>query len=179
MRRRQGVAWLLLAQILVIILMPTCMEGAKRSRYLRVHSDLRAVTRALEGYATDNGSYPPWTLDPEEKVYPGDGADMPTFQKYIQNGPADLRRPVSYISSYPPDIYRVEEVYGTFAYWTPGKDGWILISPGPDGRFDLNCPTLQKAYDPTSPNPGTGLMPYTYDPTNGAESAGDIWRIKQ
>lgn len=179
MRRKKCVGWFLLAQMLTVIIMPNCMEGKRRSRYLRVHSDLRAVARALEAYAMDYNSYPPWTLDPEKKVYFSGGADMPTFQEYAQNRPATLRRPVTYITSYPLDAYHVENTYGTFAYWAPKEGGWILVSPGPDRRFDLDWPTLQKAYDPTSPNPAAGLIPYTYDPTNGTESRGDVWMIKR
>jgi hypothetical protein len=68
----------------------------------------------------------------------------------------------------------------TFAYWAPPEGGWILLSAGPDCVFDLDFETLKGVYVPTSYNPTLELIVgYTYDPTNGSESAGDIWRVKQ
>jgi hypothetical protein len=50
--------------------------------------------------------------------------------------------------------------------------GWILWSPGPDGRYDIDA---ARDYDPRVPI-SPSLLEKTYDPTNGAVSAGDVWR---
>ena len=106
-----------------------------------------------------------------------------------------LTTPTSYMSSYPVDSFSA--VPGaTFAYYTdPWNNGWVLYSPGPDddsaiaGGSDLNMAvetvyvpfitqpseTLIVWYDDT--NPGQGA--FTYDPTNGTTSDGDLWRVKQ
>jgi hypothetical protein len=66
-----------------------------------------------------------------------------------------------------------------------GGVGWITISPGPDGDYDLT--TSYTVYNPRwaqpSPQLLTGTTPkgaaFTYDPTNGLISGGDVWRVKQ
>jgi len=103
----------------------------------------------------------------------------------------------AYIKSYPVDPFCADRG-ATFVYWnvwpghlSPGGKpmpltlGWILISPGPDGDYDL--PGSYEVYDPsiTQPSPlllgganATGSA-FTYDPTNGLFSDGDIYRVKQ
>lgn len=55
-------------------------------------------------------------------------------------------------------------------------NSWIVYSCGRDGDYDINPP--EKYYDPNS-DKLLGLMSVTYDPTNGTDSSGDIWRVKQ
>jgi hypothetical protein len=67
------------------------------------------------------------------------------------------------------------ETRAHFAYDTDGQTWWILWSAGPDQQFGIIDPR-QLAH----PNEGQfrrNLSPYTYDPTNGTVSAGDVWRI--
>ena len=72
---------------------------------------------------------------------------------------------------------RKEEPH-TFAYWAPEEGGWILLSTGPDGRFDLDFDTLKEAYDPRFTTPTALLLHYTHDPTNGTRSSGDLWHMR-
>jgi len=68
-----------------------------------------------------------------------------------------------------------------FAYHSDGAGGWILQGVGPDGDIDLE--------NLAAVNFGNGgadgdqvwsqLLPYVYDPTNGAVSSGDIFRLNQ
>jgi len=135
----------------------------------------------------------------------GDPADLASF---AMNGPAPQQRfytlttPLGYITSYPNDPF--SNVRGsTFVYWSvfPGqpdlsgkivwKDsplggvGWILVSPGPDLKYDL--PGEWDVYNPAVSQPSYRLLSgtnkqgraLTYDPTNGIISDGDIWRVKQ
>jgi len=108
----------------------------------------------------------------------------------------------AYVDSYPTDPFCADHG-ATFVYWNvfPGARGpdrntagevsevrglgWICISPGPDGRYDL--PGSYSVYNPAVPLPSplllSGTNPkgaaFTYDPTNGLVSSGDIWRFKQ
>lgn len=69
--------------------------------------------------------------------------------------------------------------YAALPYrYFPKDDGWILISTGPDGDYDIDP---ESGYDPNIPQPSPHLMALagTYDPTNGTESDGDLWRVKQ
>lgn len=63
--------------------------------------------------------------------------------------------------------------------------GWILVSAGPDGDYDLAGDW--DVYNPAQSQPSPRLLAgtnrkgsaFTYDPTNGTRSNGDIWRVKQ
>lgn len=132
-------------------------------------------------------------------------AHLPTF---LLNGDAPSRRfwtlttPNPYIAVYIRDIFA--KVPGsTFVYWsvfpgdrhpsvvtgaaeTPvGGVGWILVSPGPDRDYDIAGD--YDVYDPSVAQPSLRLLTgtnsrgsaFTYDPTNGVLSSGDVWRVKQ
>ena len=62
-----------------------------------------------------------------------------------------------------------------FAYHAVGNEGWIVWSAGPDGRYEIDPAT---DYDPAERVPKASLTGKTYDPSNGSESRGDIWRTK-
>jgi len=113
-----------------------------------------------------------------------------------------LTTPVAYITAYSRDPFSPQSK-ATFVYWSvcPGQAdpsgkvlppdyratgiGWILVSPGPDGDYDLA--NEWDVYDPTVSQPSLRLLAgtnkkgsaFTYDPTNGTVSNGDIWRVKQ
>jgi hypothetical protein len=110
-----------------------------------------------------------------------------------------LTTPMAYITSYPVDPFTSLKGM-TFVYWSinPGENdpsgkitgtethfGWILVSPGPDGVYDI--PAECEVYDPSIPQPSARFLTgsnrfggaFTYDPTNGTISSGDIWRVKQ
>jgi len=113
-----------------------------------------------------------------------------------------LTTPIGYMKELPTDPF-AGEAKATFVYWNvfPGQpdpdgrpydrirffgtNGWILVSPGPDGHYDL--PGEWNVYDPGVRQPSLRLLAgtnkkgaaLTYDPTNGTISNGDIWRIKQ
>jgi type II secretory pathway pseudopilin PulG len=129
----------------------------------------------------------------------GRAAGLPGF---LMNGPdhtfATLTTPQAYITTYPSDPFASDKG-STFLCWpwdpiwvgdpnTPPNlrpHGWILISPGPDLDYDLADPG--EAYSASIPQPSPHLLAgtnrrgsaFTYDPTNGAVSNGDVWRVKQ
>lgn len=132
-------------------------------------------------------------------------ADLPCFAlrgKAPGQAFQTLTTPQSYITSYPADPF--SPIQGaTFVYWSVrpgaadpsgkivGKDsptsgvGWILVSPGPDRKYDI--PDDWDVYDPSVAQPSERLLTgtnrkgyaFTYDPTNGTFSHGDFWRVKQ
>ena len=109
-----------------------------------------------------------------------------------------LSTPVAYLTSYPRDAFSVFR-QATFVYWSvePGRpapsgmlnpttaSGWILVSLGPDR--DLDIADNWDVYDPGISQPSDRLLAgtnkkgfaFTYDPTNGTFSNGDIWRVKE
>jgi hypothetical protein len=58
------------------------------------------------------------------------------------------------------------------------KNGWIVISLGPDGDYDIDP---EKYYNSEVAQPSFELLCLagTYDPTNGTFSNGDVYRVKQ
>ncbi len=127
---------------------------------------------------------------------------FPTFSPMLQT----LTTPIAYITSYFPDAF-ADTKGATFPYWST-RSGWILGSWGPDtdqgtgGQLNWCTSTfvvirgsavnpvgtgVETVYDPVNESqpsqtliagsPTTGA--YTYDPTNGTVSAGDLWRVKQ
>jgi hypothetical protein len=175
----------------------------------RVRTDMRMMAVAIESYYVDNNVYPAFGMGPQSvNSILGKGtaaAQMPGFR--LPTGKLmTLTTPIAYITTYPPDPFTTSGK-ATYAYWsaTPGKPdpagavipaakvqpgasiafGWILVSPGPDGDYDLLGEW--SAYDPRVPQPSPRLLTgnnkkgsaFTYDPTNGLTSNGDIWRVKQ
>lgn len=111
---------------------------------------------------------------------------------------------VTHNTAYPIDHFGGKIIHGsTYVYWSiewgrfdpsgkivggnsaVGGAGWILVSPGPDQVYDL--PGDWEAYNPILRQPSERLLTgtnrhgyaFTYDPTNGLFSRGDIWRVKQ
>jgi hypothetical protein len=163
-------------------------EANIRRTFNRMENELRLIAPAIDAYYSDHKTYPAWAMGGSgyhAALTPGSPVHaIPTF-RMTQSGEAlaTLSTPVTYYSQYPRDefarkIARSRTV--TFAYWVPpAGNGWILWSPGPDGRYDLTLANIAQAYDPATSAPSTLLIGPTYDPTNGTSSAGDVYRIKQ
>lgn len=71
-----------------------------------------------------------------------------------------------------------------YQYYTDGKSFWALIARGPDGVLNITTTALHRVgnsklmvdggkHETWSP----ALVDGTYDPSNGASSSGDIWRV--
>ncbi len=84
-----------------------------QTKVSRVQEEHRAITRALQNYALDYSALP--------------GA---------KQGLASLSRPTAYLGSVPEDPF---QDHGTYLYLSPpsGELVSLVISPGPDGDFDL------------------------------------------
>lgn len=159
-------------------------EAAIMRKVKQVRADQRSLATAIETYFVDNNAYPAWTTDPAHLLRRPSLADalaahlqgpIPSFRApSVQPRIASLTTPIAYIVSLPADPF-VEQPNQTFGYYAP-PNGWIVWSAGPDGIFDLDW----TRYDPSKPQPQPEILArYTYDPTNGVVSPGDIWRVRQ
>lgn len=159
------------------IAIPNFLEASVRSKISRARSDMRSIATAIECYYVDNNTYPAWTLEPGLSVNPAvPGAPpVPSFRRFTSQGSAfTLTTPIAYMTSLPQDSFQETEgaTYGYYSIRGASGASWILFSPGPDGDFDLPWKQFQ-------PGGGALLAPFTYDPTNGTVSDGDIWRSNQ
>ena len=149
----------------------------------RVQSDLRTKATAIEAYHIDHGVFPAYTFDRSQGPYAGHAPEferthgrIPTFLEPGDMSLQTLAGPEPYITSYFHDPFLRRDVpEATYAYWHDGG-GWIVWSPGPDRRYAITDPA--EVYNSAEPHPPGALLLRTYDPTNGANSPGDIWRIK-
>lgn len=183
-----GTAAVVPMAILAAIAVPNFLEAQTRSKVSRASADMRSISIAIESYGIDTNAYPASSSDPSQNFYgkfiaqSPELAKVPTFRPGGSPGMMSLTTPIQYMTRMVGDPYAPAEGATYAFYSTPGGDlqssGWILWSPGPDARYDLNALNIREAYDPRSPA-SEMLINLTYDPTNGTMSPGDIWRSKQ
>lgn len=109
--------------ILAAIAVPNFLEAQVRAKVARAKADLRTVSTGLETYRVDYNGYP----------------DMFTRIRVITT-------PISYISSLPKDVFRLQEAQGTrpwaqgtYRYGAMPLDAasrYVLASVGPDTDID-------------------------------------------
>jgi hypothetical protein len=159
-----------------------------RNKVSRAKSDMRSMATALEAYFVDTNHYPasvPGTHLLSFNKAPAT-RKMPSFRLGVKtkspNGreiaiPMTVTTPIAYITRYFKDPFQVSptDPQPTFAYYGD-TNGWILISPGPDGNYDINP---AKDYRSDIPQPTLQLLLKAYDPSNGTVSGGDVFRVKQ
>ena len=83
--------------ILAAIAVPNFLEAQTRSRVSRAQNDLRTVAMAMESYRVDNNGYP------------APRKDVKWLLPTLSGDPTDVRllsTPISYINSFPRDIFR-------------------------------------------------------------------------
>jgi hypothetical protein len=152
-------------------------EANIRSRVSRARADQRSLATALESYYVDNGSYVSWATGDQgvNNFLPANSASRarPTFRRPSAGGPRTLTTPLAYITQLYPDSFAPDKGAVLSYYCDP--NGWILISAGPDGDYDIDP---QKLYNSSVSQPSTELLSKAYDPTNGTVSDGDIFRVK-
>lgn len=151
--------------IMAAIAIPNFLEARERSQVSRARADMRSLATGIESYFVDNNAYPASSTDGFRKTLPGE-------KKVSSFASPALTTPIGYLTNLLPDPFVTEG--RTYGYYSD-KAGWILFSPGPDGKFDLDW----KIYDSSVPQPSPDLLKYVYDPTNGTISSGDIIRVKQ
>ncbi|RJP25796.1 MAG: prepilin-type N-terminal cleavage/methylation domain-containing protein [Candidatus Omnitrophota bacterium] len=162
--------------ILAAIAVPNFLNAQTRAKVTRTWADLRTMVNALEQYRLDKNSYIP---DFDGIGQSQSGSEIDTFKQ--------LTTPVAYLTSIPLDVWipRREEAQQIlrgkneryFEYWGAGLGittnavmirhglGYVMRSVGPD-----KLETWLGDYDALGRKTGQ----YTYDPSNGLTSIGDI-----
>ena len=122
---------------------------------------------------------------------------QPTFG-LPSTGSGSLTTPVNYLANkdfpmlaIPADPFAPVKGAPLCYYLSPDSKGWILWSAGPDRKYDLTAQNIGIVYKPIVPPdlkgrnpifaPALAIYPklifYTYDPTNGTKSGGDVFRV--
>lgn len=181
--------------ILAAIAVPNLLDAQTRSKVSRVKSDLRTLAVAIETYTADHNDPPlDWSVSRGEPQYDGmlPNTSGVLFPGYVDPGGRlhpGLTTPVAYVSNcwitdpfasgasyaqipfdqqkYTYNLFR--EAWGVepaetyvMSEYAQFYGAWRLGSMGPD-RDIYNGSSLSQTSR-------------VYDPTNGAVSAGNIWR---
>lgn len=161
--------------ILAAIAVPNLMEAGIRKK--STSADSRNMATAIEAYFVDNNAYPPMRMlrdfAPAAQALRKAGGWELTAVETGGSASCGLTTPVAYLAELPRDPFSPGGKL-PFSYHTDGP-GWIIVSPGPDGVYELDP---LRDYDSRTTQPSELLLQKSYDPTNGANSRGDVWRIK-
>jgi len=149
----------------------------------RVKADMRSMATGLESYFVDCSSYPSWVPGSDPLAFNKAPAtrNMPSLRLGVNiHGavvPITLTTPIAYLTRYSEDPFQVAptDPQPTFVYYAD-INGWVLISPGPDGDYDIDP---EQDYQSNIRQPSEPILFEAYDPTNGLMSDGDIFRVKQ
>ena len=188
--------------ILAAIAVPNFLEAQVRSKVSRAKSDMRSYATGIESYYVDCNSYPMGratvtnsATSINQYLVPSPSANLLAIHSFAARTTSHLHNtmttPISYVTSYFPDPF-MDSKGATFGYYAD-TNGWILFSMGPDTdqestRGDLvnTANSVETVYTSTISQPSQTLIigantsqAYTYDPTNGTVSPGDVWRVKQ
>ena len=189
--------------ILAAIAVPNFLEAQVRAKVSRVKTDMRSVSIAIESYMIDTNQYPmSWhgTGGTINSTLELPAQDRETFAVRTLPASNDLQTvttPQAYMTSLPRDPFADTRGCG-FGYINADDSGWIMWSYGPNtdekpDNGDIQAEVLEDAktrnwgrtgetctiYCPYTSNPLISLiLIYTYNPTNGTTSDGDVWRIK-
>lgn len=155
--------------ILTIMFLLSSNHAMVRTRISRVMQEQRMLSGALTNYQTDR------MLLPDEQI-----------------GMAVLTTPISYVSTLPKDPFSLahgeNKTYSYFPYLSLDHK-WIIISVGPDGDSDCdeylaelekNQPKVHGASIGghrilmTPKDAERFIREFSYDPTNGVVSNGDV-----
>ncbi len=152
----EWVFFLVVITILVALWLSNQLEGSRRHPIGRTKSDMRSIETALEAYSVDEGRFPLSIGNP------------PVF--------ANITTPVAYLTSYPMDPFLQHQ--RSFCYYTDPKGmGCIVWVSGPDRDLDLTLSLVEKIYKPGMDMQAPELINFSFDPTNGTASSGDIFRV--
>ena len=191
--------------ILAAIAVPNFLEAQIRSKVARAHTDMRSLATAIEAYMVDANQYVACAIAPANPTV-NSGLPASNAQRRLTFATRSSARvimtlttPTAFITSYPPDPF-ADTKGASFGFANANEAGWIIWSYGPDtdesfyGDLEpqgtqqpipkLSAANLWNAnsvYNPYGSNPTMFLLThgYTYDPTNGSTSNGDVWRVKQ
>ncbi|MBI1388872.1 MAG: prepilin-type N-terminal cleavage/methylation domain-containing protein [bacterium] len=158
--------------ILAAIAVPNFLNAQMRAKVAKAESELRTLSTALESYSIDNNMYPPWV---NENGVARNGGGLGISFRYHA-----LTSPVSYLSSVPIDPFidqkkeNQDAVYDTYDY----VDAWSTIHwlKATSLGNSFRCAVWRAA----SAGPDYTMTygsAFTYSPSNGLNSWGDIVRL--
>ena len=194
--------------ILAAIAVPNFLEAQVRSKVSRVKADQRSLATGLESYFVDNNDYPLFDIgdaaangfaaqfSPDGSAVGDSGAgEVLTFRVWgagEANTFATLTTPQAYLTNYFSDPFA--DTKGCVFCYYADMNGWIIGSFGPDtdeadgGDLGWADPfNIETQYQSSMSQPSEFLLtgPYdnedsfTYDPTNGTITPGDVYRTKE
>lgn len=176
---------LLAIGVLVALAVPNIQEARIRRGFSQHRGDMRSIATAIESYFVDHNLYPAQVplanfTKQRGKLARMGGANLCAMDPGRPGRCDGLTTPVGYIiGTVLQDFMAANAGLDVpYAYYADAH-GWILFSPGPDGDYDITDPS--KVYDSSIPQPSPLLSggPWTYDPTNGTLSSGDVYRVHQ
>lgn len=196
-RPEEGIAVRWYLKVLAVVLVPCiawlvldwlslCTWDPARAKVSRARSEMRTLATAIEAYKVDHGAFAAARpmiddfgrrSDDEQRAVQEAGALGLRTVEWGQRGCCGVTTPVAYVSELPIDPFA--PVRGLSFLYLADENGFILVSPGPDRDYDIGDPA--KVYDSSIQQPSAYLLaggPWTYDPTNGTISNGDVWRVK-
>lgn len=144
--------------ILALIALPNILEAQIRAKVTRMKADMRSVSAAMEAYYVDANCYPP----------------KPAVACSCGGWQCALSTPVPYLTSPLPDVFYAgagpENRFFQYSH-CPMMRSYIFVSIGPD---------TVDSFDETMWMCGKwSSYPPLYDPTNGATSHGDVFRVSK
>jgi len=156
--------FLLITFILLAGLLFMGVGNWEESGYEKMKTTLRITAVALECYFVDNNVYPqPDTNNLGQPILP-----------------KSLTTPIAYYTSTPNDSYKKEP--NNPLLYCSNSSQWIVVSVGPDKIMDIGYPAKKaklSIYSALTMDRNIlKSLPVTYDPTNGLNSKGDIWRTE-
>ena len=186
--------------ILALIAIPNFLEAQIRSKVARVKADMRMVATGLEAYFVDQNAYPtvriiPGSGDPINRngIFLACGLSTPIAYLTTTAVPDPFFNGLAYneygrIYSIAADSWFTLHYINIFLYrfqqgWQPYRHpcgGWLVLSLGPDkkkGPDETGALAQLSDYGTESRAAAShNYLFYTYDPTNGTVSGGDIFR---
>jgi hypothetical protein len=177
-RRMNACTWLV---GLFLVYLPFYAMGGpgRRSNVSRVRMEMRSMATGIEAYYVDHDSYPTTTplvlfARDAEALRAAGGYSLGTIEpgkpRFSLSG---ITTPVAYVAAHFPDVFANQPEL-PFVYYVD-TSGWMLISPGPDGKYDM---VPERVYTSLIAQPSPTILGLAYDPTNGTISGGDIFRVK-
>jgi hypothetical protein len=145
-------------------------EAHTRIQCATVQKDMQRLGEALRAFSMDRKSYP-LPAEGVKGINAAAGPGEPVFAYPTFDG--TLTTPLAYITSQPTDPFAPVPGSG-YLYHSRGK-GWMLMSAGPDGDYDVPSAFFHQSDAPSS----VTLLLSAYDPTNGMKSSGDILRFSR
>lgn len=184
--------------ILAAIAIPNFLQAQVRAKISRANNDLRNIATALESYYVDHNAYPPhndeWWLYIGHSGITGEGRGDEWFQ------PMEfLTTPISYITTLSADPFAHAPQDPSFNYpyryivprqpypidgqsqiyydIRPYVGEWMVWSQGPDIFSYIAQELLAIRWGgATAQSFNESFIDRIYDPTNGVQSSGDIYR---